>query len=42
MSAVELYDHNERCVTVITQTGPVCDHLHDAWEAIVESLPDCE
>ena len=41
-SAVELYDHGNRCVTVITQTGPVCDHLHEAWEAIVASLPDCE
>lgn len=42
MSSVELYDHDDRCVTVITQTGPVCDHLHDAWEAIVEALPDYE
>ncbi|WP_336081038.1 hypothetical protein [Nocardia sp. SSK8] len=39
-SAVELYDRDNRCVTVLTQTGPVCQHLHGAWEAIVASLPD--
>ncbi|MGW4632475.1 hypothetical protein [Nocardia sp. NPDC004415] len=39
-SAVELYDHQNRCVTVLTQTGPVCHHLHDAWETVIASLPD--
>ncbi|MFF2085906.1 hypothetical protein ACFVVM_19175 [Nocardia sp. NPDC058176] len=38
-SSVELYDHSNRCVTVLTQTGPVCHHLHEAWEAVVASLP---
>ncbi|EFV12148.1 hypothetical protein HMPREF9336_03004 [Segniliparus rugosus ATCC BAA-974] len=41
-SAIELYDHNHRCVTVLTQTGPACGHLHQAWEAIAASLPDDE
>lgn len=41
-SAVELYDHSNRCITVITQTGPLCEHLHEAWEAIASSLPECE
>ena len=39
-SAVELYDHSHRCVTVLTQTGPLCEHLTDAWESIVDSLPE--
>ncbi len=39
-AAVELYDHDHRCVTMLTQTGPVCRHLHDAWELIIGSLPD--
>lgn len=39
-SAVELYDHDNRCVTVLTQTGPICPHLSEAWEAIADSLPD--
>lgn len=38
-SAVELYDHSHRCVTVLTQTGPICPHLHQAWEDIAASLP---
>jgi putative hemin transport protein len=37
-SAVELYDHSHRCVTVLTQTGPICGHLGQAWEDIVASL----
>ncbi|KWX22322.1 hypothetical protein AFM11_21050 [Mycolicibacterium wolinskyi] len=41
-SAIELYDHSNRCVTVITQTGAVCEHLHEAWEAIAASLPACD
>ncbi|MEU0541674.1 hypothetical protein ABZ319_17560 [Nocardia sp. NPDC005978] len=39
-SALELYDHDNRCVTVLTQTGSICPHLHGAWEAIAASLPD--
>lgn len=38
-SAVELYDHTHRCVTVLTQTGPICTHLHQAWEDIAAALP---
>lgn len=38
-SAIELYDHSNRCVTVITQTGAICRHLYDAWEAVAASLP---
>lgn len=41
-SSVELYDHTHRCVTVLTQTGPICEHLHRAWEDIVASLPSAE
>ncbi|MFV8050916.1 hypothetical protein [Mycobacterium sp. 48b] len=41
-SALELYDHSNRCVSVITQTGPLCEHLHEAWEAIAASLPEVE
>lgn len=39
-SSVELYDHSNRCVTVLTQTGPICPHLSEAWEAITASLPE--
>ena len=38
-SSVELYDHTHRCVTVLTQTGPICGHLHQAWEDVAASLP---
>ncbi|QXQ14159.1 hypothetical protein [Skermania piniformis] len=38
-TAVELYDHDHRCVTVLTQTGAICRHVHDAWEQIAASLP---
>lgn len=41
-SAIELYDHSRHCVTVLTQTGPVCGHVSKAWEAVVASLPSCE
>lgn len=41
-SSIELYDHSSRCVTVLTQTGPLCGHLHEAWEAIAASLPTHE
>lgn len=40
-SSVELYDHSHRCVTSITQTGPITARLHRAWEHMVTSLPDC-
>ncbi|EUA71568.1 hemin-degrading HemS.ChuX domain protein [Mycobacteroides abscessus subsp. bolletii 1513] len=40
-SSVELYDHSHRCVTSITQTGPITARLHRAWEHMVASLPDC-
>lgn len=39
-SSVELYDHSHRCVTAITQTGPITARLHQAWEHMVASLPD--
>ncbi|CAN5505089.1 hypothetical protein BH10ACT9_BH10ACT9_06820 [soil metagenome] len=38
-SSVELYDHSHRCITVVTQTGPICGHLHRGWEDIAGSLP---
>lgn len=38
-SAIELYDHSRHCVTVLTQTGAVCGHVSQAWEAVVASLP---
>ncbi|MET0898384.1 MAG: hypothetical protein ABWY45_10775 [Mycobacterium sp.] len=38
-SSIELYDHRRRCVTVLTQTGAICGHLHRAWEDIAASLP---
>lgn len=41
-SSIELYDHMGRCVTVLTQTGAICPHLHEAWEALAASLPDDE
>lgn len=41
-STVELYDHSHRWVTAITQTGAMCSHVHDAWEAIAASLPTAE
>ena len=39
-SSVELYDHSHRCVTTITQTGPITARLHQAWEHMIASLPD--
>ncbi|KRQ25351.1 MULTISPECIES: hypothetical protein [Mycobacteroides] len=39
-SSVELYDHSRRCVTTITQTGPITARLHQAWEHMIASLPD--
>ncbi|WP_078327213.1 ChuX/HutX family heme-like substrate-binding protein [Mycobacteroides salmoniphilum] len=39
-SSVELYDHSHRCVTAITQTGPITARLHQAWEHMVASLPN--
>lgn len=39
-SSVELYDHSHRCVTAITQTGPITARLHQAWEHMVASLPE--
>lgn len=38
-SSVELYDHSRRCVTVLTQSGPFCGRVYEAWEAIAASLP---
>ncbi|MDF2822964.1 MAG: hypothetical protein K0R68_372 [Mycobacterium sp.] len=38
-SAVEIYDHRHRCVSVLTQTGPICRHLHQAWEDVAAALP---
>jgi putative hemin transport protein len=38
-SSIELYDRRHRCLTVLTQTGPICGHLHQAWEDIAASLP---
>ena len=38
-SSIELYDHRHRCITVLTQTGAICGHLHQAWEDIAASLP---
>lgn len=38
-SAIELYDHRHHCLTVLTQTGPICSHLHQAWEDIAGALP---
>jgi len=38
-SSIELYDHRHRCLTVFTQTGPICGHLHQSWEDIAASLP---
>lgn len=39
-TAVELYDREHRCAAVLTQTGPVCSHLYQAWETITASLPE--
>lgn len=38
-AAIEMYDHDRRCVTVLTLTGSVCGHTHDDWQAIAKSLP---
>jgi putative hemin transport protein len=38
-SSVELYDASRRCITVLTETGPMCSHVHQAWEDIAASLP---
>ncbi|OKH86151.1 hypothetical protein EB75_00165 [Mycobacterium sp. ST-F2] len=40
-SAIELYDHSRHCVTVLTQTGAVCERVQKTWEALVASLPTC-
>lgn len=37
-SSIERYDQSKRCVAVLTQTGPLCRHLHETWEAIAASL----
>ena len=38
-AAIEMYDHDRLCVTVLTLTGSVCGHTHDDWQAIAKSLP---
>lgn len=38
-SALEVYDHGRRCVTVLTLTGTVFGPSHDAWEAVIGALP---
>ncbi|MGJ6123567.1 hypothetical protein QN239_13430 [Mycolicibacterium sp. Y3] len=39
-STVEIYDHSHRCITVFTQTGPLCEHLTSAWGSITAALPE--
>lgn len=38
-AAIEIYDHQRRCVTVLTQTGSVCGHTYADWQSIAASLP---